>query len=56
MLYEAQRALAAECRHDLGRLGEAALALLREDERAVAEHVELALRALERGRVVSVSA
>jgi hypothetical protein len=46
----------AQGRDDLGRLGEPAFALLREDEPAVAQHVELALRALERGRVVTVSA
>jgi hypothetical protein len=48
--------VAAERCDDLGRLREAAFALLREDERAVAEDVELALRALERGCVVTLSA
>jgi hypothetical protein len=40
---------------DLVVLGEAALALLREHERAVAEDVELALGALDRGRLMTVS-
>jgi hypothetical protein len=50
MLYEcAQRG------DDLGVLGEAALALLREHERAVTEDVELTLGALDRGRVMTAS-
>lgn len=36
-------------------LGKASFALLREHERAVAEHVELTLGALDRGRVMTVS-
>jgi hypothetical protein len=40
---------------DLGVLGEAALALLREHERALAQDVELARGALDRGGVVTVS-
>ena len=51
-----ESALCAERCDDLGGLREASFALLREDERAVAEDVELALRALERGRVVTLSA
>jgi hypothetical protein len=40
--------LASELGEDLGVLGEAVLLLFREEERVAVEHVELALRALER--------
>jgi hypothetical protein len=40
---------------DLGVLGEAALALLREHERALAQDVELTLGALDRGRVMAAA-